>query len=213
MEEVNTITRECLCEHTVEVAEKNYELLQKAVRDANRHRELPIQKDTQAQEQRHCKEERQRQTDLALHSHNWQKDKEHAATVAKAKACDQEAMQPLAIPSHVPPPEKTLTMTMPHSSVPLVPVSIHCLEAMPPRTSTSSEGPRPIGMSSSSPSPTKAVDQLDSTDMVNPLQQFWKHYLPDEVKMEEPDEDSQAISEMELEYLGVVSTQEDQRRG
>ena len=30
------------------------------------------------------------------------------------------------------------------------------------------------------------------------------------VEMEEPDDDSHAITEMELEYLGVVSIQEDQ---
>ena len=31
--------------------------------------------------------------------------------------------------------------------------------------------------------------------------------------MEEPEDDSRAIAEMELEYLGVASTWEDQRRG
>ena len=124
MEEVNTITHECLHEHTVEVTEKNYELLREAVRDAYRHWELTIQKDTQVREQRHRKEESWRQTDLALHSHNWPKDKEHAATVAKAKAHNQEAMQPLAVPPCVPPLEKTLTTMMPHLSVPSVPVSI-----------------------------------------------------------------------------------------
>ena len=213
MEEVNTITREFLCEHTTEVAEKNYKLLWEAVRDTNRCRELTIQKDTQVWEQRCRKEEWQRQTNLVLHSHNWWKDKEHVATVAKAKAHDQEAMLPLAVPPCVPPPEKTLTMTMPYSLVPLVPVSICHPEATPPRTLMSSKGPRPIRMSSLSPSPTKAVDPLDSTNVVDPLQQFQKHYLPDEVEMEEPDEDSWAISEMELEYLRVVSTKEDQHRG
>ena len=78
---------------------------------------------------------------------------------------------------------------------------------------TSSKGPGPTRTSSSLPSPTKAVDPLDITDMVDPLQQFWKHYLPDEVEMEEPDEDSRAISEIELEYLGVASTWEDWHRG
>ena len=125
MEEVNTITHECLHEHTAEVAERNYEVLREVVRDANRRRELTIQKDTQVQEQRRRKEERWRQTNLALHSHNWQKDKEHAAAVAKAKAHDQEAMPPPAISPHVPPPEKTLTTMMPNSSTPSVPVSIH----------------------------------------------------------------------------------------
>ena len=81
----------------------------------------------------------------------------------------------------------------------------------------SSEGPRPIGTSSSSPSPTKAVDSLDSTDVIDPLTQYRKHYLPDEtpdeVEMEEPDNDSHTIAEMELEYLGVASTWEDWHRG
>ena len=152
-----------------------------------------------------------------LHSHNWQKDKDHAAAVAKAKACDQEAMLPLAIPPCLPLTEKTLTMTMPQSSMPSVPVSIHRPEAMPPRTLTSSEGPRPLGTSSSLPSPTKAVDSLDSTDVIDLLPQYQKHYLPDktpdEVDMEEPDDDSCAIAEMELEYQGVASTQEDWCRG
>ena len=89
MEEVNNITQECLCEHAAEVADGNYELLWEAVKDTNKHQELTIQKDTQARELRCHKEEQQRQTDLALHSHNWQKDKEHAAVVAKAKACNQ----------------------------------------------------------------------------------------------------------------------------
>ena len=213
MEEVNNITREYLRKHAAEVADRNYELLWEVVRDANRHRELTIQKDTQVWELRCRKEECQRQTDLVLHSHNRWKDKEHAAVVAKARAHDQEAMPPPAIPPCVPPPEKTLTMTMPQSSMPSVPVSICCPEAMPPRTSTSSKGPRPIRTSSSSPSPTKAVDSLDSADVIDPLTQYWKHYLPDEtpdkVKMEDPDDDSCAIAEMELEYLGVVSTQED----
>ena len=217
MEEVNNLTWECLHEHAAEVANKNYELLQEAVKDINRHRELTIQKDTQVWELRHCKEECQRQTDLALHSHNWRKDKEHAAVVAKAKAHDQEAMLPLAIPPRVPPTEKTLTMMMPQSSMPSVPVSIHHPEAMLPRTSMSSEGPRPLGTSSSSPSPTKAVDSLDSTDVIDPLAQYRKHYLPDEtpdeVEMEEPDNDSCAITEMELEYLGVASTRKDRCRG
>ena len=136
--------------------------------------------------------------------------------MAKAKAHDQEAMPPPPIPPHVPPPEKTLTTMMPQSSMPSVPVSIHRPEVMLPRTLTSSKGPRPIRTSSSSPSPTKAVDSLDSADMIDPLTQYWKHDLPDEtpdeVKMEEPDDDSQAITEMELEYLGVASTMEDWRR-
>ena len=112
---------------------------------------------------------------MALHSHNRQKDKEHAAAVAKAKACDQEAMPLLAIPPHVPLTEKTLTTMMPQSSTPSVPVSICHLEAMLPRTSTSSEGPRPLRTSSSSPSPTKVVDSLDSTDVIDPLAQYQKH--------------------------------------
>ena len=57
------------------------------------------------------------------------------------------------------------------------------------------------------------MDPLDSTNMIDPLQQYRKHYLPDEVEMEEPDEDSCTIMEMELEYLRVASTQEDWRRG
>ena len=172
MEEVNNLTRECLHEHAAEMANSNYELLQEVVRDANRRRELTIQKDTQkdtqAWELRCHKEERRRQTDLALHSHNRWKDKEHAAAVAKAKACDQEAMPPPAVPPCVPLSEKTLTTTMPQST-PSVPVSICHSEAMLPRTSTSSEGPGPLGTSSSSPSPTKVVDSLDSTDVIDLL--------------------------------------------
>ena len=210
MEEVNNVTWECLHEHATEMANSNYELLREVVKDANRCQELAIQKDTQARELRCHKEECQRQTDLALHSHNWQKDKEHAAAVAKAKACDQEVMLPLAVPPHVPPSEKTLTTMMPQLPMPSVPISIHCLEAMPPRTLTSSEGPRPLGTSSSSPSPTKVVDSLDSTDVIDPLAEYWQYYLPDEtpdeVDMEEPDDDSCTIAEMELEYQGVAST-------
>ena len=86
MKEVNTPTREYLYEHMAEVAKRNYKLLREAVRDADRWWERTIQKDTQAREQRHRKEKQQRQTDLVLQAHNWQKDKEHAATVAKAKA-------------------------------------------------------------------------------------------------------------------------------
>ena len=217
MEEVNNLTRECLCEHATEMANSNYQLLQEVVKDTNRHRELAIQKDTQARELRCHKEEHQRQTDLALHFHNRWKDKEHAAVVAKAKACDQEAMQPPAIPPCMPPSEKTLTMTVPQLSMPSVTVSIRHPEAMPPRTLTSSEGPGPLGTSSSSPSPTKAVDSLDSTDVIDPLAEYWQHYLPDktpdEVDMEEPDDDSHAITEMELEYQGVASTSEDWHRG
>ena len=191
------------------------------VRDANGCQELTIQKDTQVWELRCCKEEHQRQTDLALHSHNQWKDKEHAAVVTKAKAHDQEAMPPPAIPPHVPLTEKTLTMMMPQLSMPSVPVSICHQEAMLPRTSMSSEGPRHIGTSSSSPSPTKVVDSLDSTDVIDQLAQYRKYYLPDEgpddvpdeVEMEEPDDDSHAIAEMELEYLGVASTQEDWHQG
>ena len=210
MKEVNNLTRECLREHATEMANSNYRLLWEAVKDTNRCQELAIQKDTQAQELRCCREERQRQTDLALHSHNWWKHKKHAAAVAKAKAHDQEVMLPPAIPPCMPQSEKTLTMMMPQSSMPLVPVNIHQLEATPPRTSTSSEGPRPFGTSSSSPSSTKVVDSLDSTDVIDPLAEYWQHYFPDEtpdkVDMEEPDDDSHAIAEMELEYQGVVST-------
>ena len=61
-------------------------------------------------------------------------------------------------------------------------------------------------MSSSLPSPTKVVDLLDSANVLNPLRQFRKHYLPNETEMDEPDEDSGAISEMELEYAGILST-------
>ena len=61
------------------------------------------------------------------------------------------------------------------------------------------------------------MDSLDSADVIDQLTQYQKHYLPDEtpdeVKMEEPDDDSCAIAEMELEYLGVVSTWEDQHGG
>ena len=57
------------------------------------------------------------------------------------------------------------------------------------------------------------MDSLNSADVVDPLQQFQKHYLPDEAEMEEPDEDSWAISEMELEYVKVTSTWEDWHRG
>ena len=149
-------------------------------------------------------------------SHNRQKDKEHAAVVAKAKARNQEAMPPPAIPPHVPPSEKTLTTMMPQST-PSVPVSIHHPEATPLRALMSSEGPRPLGTSSSSPSFTKAVDFLDSTNVIDLLAEYWQHYLPDEtldeIDMEEPDDDSRAITEMELDYQGVVSTREDLHRG
>ena len=61
------------------------------------------------------------------------------------------------------------------------------------------------------------MDSLDSTDVIDPLAQYRKHYLPDEtpdkVEMEEPDDDSRAITEIELEYLGVVSTWKDQHKG
>ena len=61
------------------------------------------------------------------------------------------------------------------------------------------------------------MDSLDSTDVIDLLTQSWKHYLPDEtpdeVKMDEPDDDSRAIAEMELEYQGVASNWEDQCRG
>ena len=122
------------------------------------------------------------------------------ATVAAAKACDKEAMPPPAIPTHLPPQEKTLTMMMPPLSVPSVPVSIHHPEATPPWTLLFNEGPGPTSLSSSSPSPTKLVNSLDITDKVDPLQEFWKHYLPDEAEMDEPDKDCWAISKMELEY-------------
>ena len=126
-------------------------------------------------------------------------------------------MPPLAIPPGVPPTEKSLTTMMPQSSMPSVPVSICHLEVMLLRTLMSSESPGPLRTSSSSPSPIKAVDFLDSANVINLLAHYWKHYLPDEtrdeVEMKEPDDDRHAIAEMELEYLGVVSTQEDQRRG
>ena len=108
-------------------------------------------------------------------------------------------------------------MMMPQSSTPSVTVSIHHPEVMPPRTSMSSEGPGPLGTSSLSPSPTKVVDSLKSANVIDLLAEYRQHYLPDKtpdkVDMEEPDDDSCAIAEMELEYLGVASTQEDWRRG
>ena len=48
-------------------------------------------------------------------------------------------------------------------------------------------------------------------DIVNPLWQYWKHFLPEETEMDEPDEDSWAISEME--YAGIPSMREDRCRG
>ena len=110
--------------------------------------------------------------DLVLQTHNRWKDKEYMAAVPKAKAHDQEAMPPPAIPPHLPPQGKTLTMTMPCSSTPSVPVSICHPEATPPRTSSSSEDPGPTSASSSSPSPMKVVDSLDSAHVINPLQQL-----------------------------------------
>ena len=66
----------------------------------------------------------------------------------------------------------------------------------------SSEGPGALRTSSSSPSPTKVVDSLDSANVIDPLAKYRQHYLPDktpdEVDMEEPDDDSRAITEMEL---------------
>ena len=164
-------------------------------------------------EQRHQKERQQKQTDLALYTHNHQKDKEHVAAAAAAKVHDKEVMSPPAIPLHLPPKEKTLTTTMPPSPAPSVLVSIYQLKATPTRASSSSEGPGTTSASSLSPSLTKVVDLLDSTDIVDPLWQFWEHYLSDETDMDEPDEDSQAISEMELEYAGIPSTWEDRCRG
>ena len=108
--------------------------------------------------------------------------------MAKAKAHDQEAMLPPAVPPHVPLTEKTLTTMMPQLSTPSVPVSICCPEAMLPRTLTSSEGPEPIGTSSSSPSPMKVVDSLDSTDVIDSLAQYRKHYLSDKGPDDVPDE-------------------------
>ena len=102
---------------------------------------------------------------------------------------------------------------MPSSPAPLVPVSIWCPEATPLKTSSSSEGPGATSASSLSPSPIKVVNPLDSTDIVDPLQQFLKHYLPNETEMDEPDEDSQAISEMEMEYARILAAQEDWHRG
>ena len=216
-EEVNNLTRECLCEHAAEMANSNYKLLWEAVKDTNWCRELTIQKDTQARQLRHFKEEHQRQTDPALYSHNRWKDKEHAAVVAKAKARDQEVMLPPAVPPHMPLSKKTLTTMMHQSSTPSVPVGICHLEVMPLRTLMSSEGPGPLGTSSSSPSPTKVVDSLDSIDVTDPLAEYRQHNLPDKtpdkVDMEEPHDDSGTIAEMELEYQGVMSTWEDQCRG
>ena len=60
-------------------------------------------------------------------------------------------------------------------------------------------------MCSTSPSPMKVVDQLDSTNVVDPLQQYWKHFMPN-IEMDELDEDSWAISEMEMEYARIPST-------
>ena len=213
MEEVNKPAHEYLCEHAAESATRNYELLREVVRDTDRHQQKAIQKDTQAREERRQKERRQRQMDLALHADNHWKDREHAATVAVAKACDKEAVPPPPIPLHLLPQEKTLTMKMPPSPMSSVPVSICHPEATPQRTSSSSEGPWAPGMSRSSPSPMKGVDLLDSTDVIDPLQHFQKYYLPDEAEMDEPDENSRAISEMELEYARIPSTREDQHRG
>ena len=60
------------------------------------------------------------------------------------------------------------------------------------------------------------MDSLDSTNVIDLPAEYRKHYLPnetpDEVEMEEPDNDSCTIAEMELEYLGVAFTWEDQRR-
>ena len=70
MEEVNTPTHEYFHEHAAEVTERNYKLLWEAVRDADRWQEQTIQKDTQAQEQRHHKMKQRRQTNLALQVHN-----------------------------------------------------------------------------------------------------------------------------------------------
>ena len=137
MEEVNKPAHEYLHEHAAESVTRNYELLREVVRDADRHREKAIQKDTQVQEQRRHKERRQKQMDLALHAHNHQKDKEHATAAAAAKAHDKEVRPPPAVPLHLPPQEKTLTTMMPPSPVPSVPVSICHPEGTPLRTSSS----------------------------------------------------------------------------
>ena len=70
MEEVNNPTHEYLFEHAAEVAMRNYELLQEAVKDPDRHQKRTIQKDAQVRDQRCCKEKQQRQMDLAFQAHN-----------------------------------------------------------------------------------------------------------------------------------------------
>ena len=70
MEEVNTLSRKYLREHAAEVAERNYELLCKAVKDTDRWQERAILKDNEVRELRHWKENQWRQMDLALHTYN-----------------------------------------------------------------------------------------------------------------------------------------------
>ena len=53
------------------------------------------------------------------------------------------------------------------------------------------------------------VDQLDSADIIDPLQQYRKHFIPDDAEMDNPDEDSRTICEMEMEYARTSSTWED----
>ena len=112
-EEMNDPARECLRERAAESVMRNFELLHEVVKDTDRHWEKALQKDVHAWEQRHHRERRQKQTDLALPAHNWWKDWEHAATAAVAKVHDKEVMPPPAIPPCLLPQEKTLTMTMP----------------------------------------------------------------------------------------------------
>ena len=59
----------------------------------------------------------------------------------------------------------------------------------------------------------KVVDHLYSTNIIDSLQHYQRHYLHDEAEMDEPNKDSRAISEMEQEYAGIPSTREDRCRG
>ena len=151
-------------------------------------------------------------------------DKEHDNRIRAAKA------KAGPLPPRIPPDEKTLTVKMPSSAgsteprplrgQPLSSDGNSSSEQLTPPSSTQASSDAQTPSPSKSPKNTDDAEELNETDVVDPLAALREHYIPDQNVPSAPTEattvedyDPRHIENMEADYEGQHSSRDERRSG
>ena len=176
------------------------------------------------QRKREKKSKKHRETDPERDRRHRRSDKEHRNQVRVAKTKAEK------LPPRIPPDEKTLTVKMPQTTDSTEPLPLR-RTAPSADGSSSSEQPTqsssaPASSDAQTPSPTKTpkdadeLEEFNELDDVDPLAEMRKHYVPDQNVPSAPTGqaaeeayDPRHIEDMEADYEGQHSSQEERRSG